>query len=351
MKPGFLERFADAHVHNHTYDYEKSKAFLDNIASQSITDVAIQVLTSFGVTENLAALNVKRKYDKMDVRVFGNVHDLDMFSDIPYEKQTEYLLSLGCDGIKTLVMKPNYRKDVGKGLNHPSYDKMLSMLEERNTPFMVHSNDPSKMWDRERAGQWNIENNRIYDLPGFLSQKEVYEETFQMLDKHPKLNVTLAHLFFLHEDIDEAKRVMEKYPNVKFDLTPGWEMYIDFSGNIEAWHDFFVTYSDRIMFGTDRNTNSDNDHANNRQKLVLDGISRDYSEFKMPCCSDSMIKGLNLNESILKKICFENYNKFVGEKVAVNEGKFVSACKKMIDELQKKGGFEAECKALKSYID
>lgn len=350
MKPYFLERFADVHVHNHTYDYEKSKAFMDNIADQGITDVAIQALTIFGATENLAALNVKRKYDRMDVRVFGNVHDIGVLSDVPYEKQTEMLLDLGCDGIKSLVMKPNYRKDLGKGINHPSFDRMFSLLEERNTPVMLHSNDPSKMWDRERAGQWNIENNRIYDLPGFLSQQEVYEETFQMLDKHPKLNITLAHLFFLHEDVDEAKRVMEKYPNVMFDLTPGWEMYIDFSENIEAWHDFFVKYSDRIMFGTDRNTNSNIDRANNLQKLVLDGISRDYSEFKMPCCSDSMIKGLNLNEGIIKKICIENYDKFMGAKKQVDEAKYASACEQLIDVLQKKGGFEAECEALKSFI-
>jgi len=350
MRPEFSDRFADVHIHNHTYDYEKSKAFLDDTADQGITDVAIQVLTIFGATENLAALNVKRRYDRMDVRVFGNVHDLGVLSDVPYEKQAEMLLDLGCDGIKSLVMKPNYRKDLGKGLNHPSWDKMLSMLEERNTPFMIHSNDPSKMWDRKRAGQWNIEHNRIYDLPGFLSQKEVYEETFQMLDKHPKLNATLAHLFFLHENIDEAIRVLEKYPNVKYDLTPGWEMYIDFSKDIEKWHDFFVTYSDRIIFGTDRNSNSKSDHNNNIHKLVWWGISNDYSEFKMPCYSDELIKGLYLDEAELKKICIENYDRFVGEKKQIDEPKFVSACEGLISVLQKNSGFEAECDALKGYM-
>ena len=346
MKSACLDKFADVHVHNHTYDYSVSEAFLDNIAGQGVTDVAIQALTMFGVTENLAALNVKRRYDKMGVRVFGNVHDLDFLSEIPYEKQAEYLLNIGCDGIKSLVMKPDYRKKLGKGINHSSFDKMFSMLEERQVPVMIHSNDPSYFWDIERVGQWNIDHGRFYGVPGYLSYKEVYEETFEMLDKHQKLNVTLAHLFFLHEDIAEARRVLEKYPNVKFDLTPGWEMYIAFSEKIEEWHDFFVEYQDRILFGTDRNTTSTDEHCNNIQKLVINGISHDYSEFKMPCYRDNMIKGLSLSEDIIRKICYENFEKFVGSKMEVDEQKFVCACENMADRLKKNGGYEKECEAI-----
>ena len=59
-----------------------------------------------------------------------------------------------------------------------------------------------------------------------------------MLDKFPKLKITFAHFFFLSDNPDEAVRIMEKYPNALFDLTPGGEMFVNFSKDPEYWHDF-----------------------------------------------------------------------------------------------------------------
>ncbi len=101
-----------------------------------------------------------------------------------------------------------------------------------------------------------------------------------MLDKHPRLNATLAHFFFLSEYRDRVEEILEKYPNVKFDLTPGWEMYIAFSKDTEGWHDFFEKYSERILFGTDSGNHKDNNAELNR--LVYSAITRDSSEFPMP---------------------------------------------------------------------
>ena len=40
-------------------------------------------------------------------------------------------------------------------------------------------------------------------------------------------------------------------PAKKTFYTPGWEMFVGFRENYDAWRAFFETYSDRIFYGTD----------------------------------------------------------------------------------------------------
>ncbi len=170
-----------------------------------------------------------------------------------------------------------------------------------------------------------------------------------MLDKHPDLKVSLALFFFLSNYIDEAERVLEKYPNVYFDLTPGWEMYVGFSKNIEQWHDFFNKFSDRILFGTDTDTHSI-DNAENLNNLVKWAITRDYSEFRMPCYGGHIIKGLNLSDTVVDKICCKNFYKFIGKERKSSKDDFKSAAEFLLNKICNDNFYEKEINWLKSVI-
>ena len=146
-----------------------------------------------------------------------------------------------------------------KFISHPSYDAMFSLLEERGTPVLLHANDPKECW--EMPDNTVIDGLSIYrgayygkNLPSF---DDIYNETLKVVKKHPNLNFIIAHFFFLSSDIDRAVYVMETYPNVRFDLTPGTDMFFHFMKKPEKWHDFFTKYQDRILFGTDSNTYKD----------------------------------------------------------------------------------------------
>ena len=308
-----MKAFADVHVHMEQYAAEPATAMLDRIADCGVTSIALQALPKYSMAENLAVLYWKTRYRRMEIFAFGGLHQFDCFGDIPYEKQAERLLDLGFDGMKFLDMKPDFRKRLGKGLNDPSYDRMFSLLEERQVPVMIHSGDPESFWDRSQVTEYQIRRGWFYGDGTFLTSREIYEEVFAMLDRHPALQVTLAHFFFLSQQLDEAVRVMETYPNVRFDLTPGGEMYLGFSKNIDAWHDFFIQYRNRILFGKDSNTMKGETNAS-LNGFIRTALTHDRSLFTGKCYGDMTIRGLDLDEDTVQRICCGNFTDFVGKR-------------------------------------
>lgn len=319
--------FADAHIHIRGANIESIRKLLDIMAELGVTHTAIQALPYRSISENLSALYHKLTYDKMEVRAFGGFHCTDRYAEIPYEKQFERLMELGFDGIKLLDMDPWLYLVNGHGTNHESYDRVFSMMEERRTPFLLHSNDPRPCWDAP-DGQ--------YADPKFPSWDTIYNDTLDMLNKHPRLNIVLAHFFFVSDDIDKARRLMENYPNVRLDLTPGGEMYKNFSMDIDAWHDFFVTYQDRILFGTDSNCIKSEQRNRELNEFVRTALTHDGSEYTKKCYVPLTVRGLYLPETVVNKICFDNYIAFAGEKPkAVDVDGFYSAVEYTLSEMKK----------------
>ena len=342
-----LKKFVDSHIHMR--EYEKGNIMLDYVADCGVTDVVLQALPKYSICENLGMLYWKINYKKINVLAFGGLHHFDIFSDIPYEKQAQKLLKLGFDGMKFLEMKPDFRKELGKGLNDPSFDNMFSLLEEQKIPITIHCADPEKNWDINKVSPGALAAGWFYGDGTFSTKQELYDETLEMLRKHPQLKVSLAHFFFLSNYIDEAERVLETYPNVYFDLTPGWEMYVGFSKDIEKWHDFFVRYSDRILFGTDTDSHS-YENAQNLHNLVMWGISRDYNEFAMPCYGGHIIKGLNLPCDVIEKITYKNFEKFSGKENIVKQETFIKSASEVLSKIKNHSEYEREIKWLESVI-
>lgn len=333
-------RIADGHVHLEDVvigEFDSPRIMLDSLADKGVTDVSLLAYMPFSdIVTNLRVLYWKKNYRKMSVRAFGCFHEADIYRDIPYETQYDHLMNLGCDGIKFIQMKPDRRKALGKGLNDPSYDRVLSIMEERGTPTLIHSGDPETFWNRDLMTEAEIGYGWFYGDGTHLSCDEIYEECYAMLKKHPKLRVTFAHFFFLSNKIEEARRVMETYENVNFDLTPGWEMYLGFSKNIDAWHDFFEKYSDRILFGTDSN---DGKTINgDLVDLVRMAITHDKSEFSMPVWKHQ-IKGLALSDDTVRKICYGNYVRFAGDTPKpVNDPYMHETAERMLSDIQEDPG-------------
>lgn len=117
--------------------------------------------------------------------------------------------------------------------------------------MLLHVADPETFWDKDKAPGFARENGWFYGDGTYPAKEMFYEDAEKVFAVHPKLNVSLAHFYFLSDDLERAERIMETYPNVRFDLTPGIEMYGNFSKSPEAWNRFFRKYEDRILFGTD----------------------------------------------------------------------------------------------------
>ena len=221
-----------------------------------------------------------------------------------YAKQVENLIKMGFDGIKMWEGKPNITKQIDLPLNSPEYDDFYTYLEKNAIPVTSHIADPKELWDKENVPKWAVDNGWSYIDGTFTPNEEFYTQVEDVLARYPQLKITFAHFFFMSADIDRASKYLEKWPSVNFDVTPGMEMYVNFSKRPDEWRDFFIKYQNRILFGTD----------NGYSGVSLYGISfvRKFLETNDEFENDGVLyRGLKLPIEVLNNIYFNNFMRFI----------------------------------------
>lgn len=169
---------------------------------------------------------------------------------MPLTEQLDELMEIGFDGIKMLEGKPNLYSYVGKRLDGDFFEKVLCEMEKRGTYILMHAIDPECFWSE--PSEENIKKGWSYgDRSKYPSSEDLYKQIDCVLEKHPRLNLCLAHFFFCSEKPEKLEEMLEKYENLSIDITPGGEMYIGFDKRREYFRSFFEKYADRIIFGTD----------------------------------------------------------------------------------------------------
>ena len=169
----------------------------------------------------------------------------------------------GFDGIKMMEGKPNIRRRFGRLLSDPVYDPFYSYMEKTGMPITLHNADPAIFWDREKVGAYAISRGWFADesLP---SKDEMHRDVLRVMEKHPRLSLTLAHFGFLGHSVDEAELFLSRYENTRFDITPGGEQYFLMKEDVARWVAFLEKYAHRIKYGTDTGS------------LALDMENREY---------------------------------------------------------------------------
>lgn len=246
-----------------------------------------------------------------------------------YLRQVQLMDALGFDGIKMLDGKPDSRKKLGRRLDDPIFDKFYAYAEEHDMPFTYHVGDPAENWDRSKITKEALERGWFYD-ESFTSLEQLREEIEGILTKFPKLRISLAHFYFMGDDLEGTIRLFEKYPNVSFDLCPGGEMFVGFSKRPEEWRQFFKKYADRIYFGTDTYNRPYFDNLEDYEKCMTAGyrinLTRRMLEWDTPF--EDRFRGtltpLNLDSDTLQKIYYDNCVARLGEPRKV-DGKLAAA--------------------------
>jgi len=217
--------------------------------------------------------------------------------------QVKLYHEMGFDGIKKIEGKPSCRRRTATSLDDPVFEPMLAWLEEHDIPVLSHVNDPHEFWEPEKMLPLWIEQGwgATEENPSF---EAVREEVFRVLDRHPKLRVVFAHFFYAHYSLEEADEILDKYPNVCFDLTPGTHYY-DMEKNHDAFRDFLIRRADRILFGTDTMEFSDAGFPENNRDILLDDKVHDLYGFT--------VHGYHLPDDAAEKILCTNFLRFVGE--------------------------------------
>lgn len=315
-------------MHTHAYTPGALEFMQEYMASARLDGIAI---ASFGcdrngcvAEQNILPLIFKAKDER--IMAYGSL----IYPSAPATtlegkwnpvSQAKRLLQMGFDGIKILESKPDSRKLVGLSLSGEAYREFFEYLEEAGVPVLWHVADPPEFWDAERAPAFAREAGWIYD-DSFLPWDEIIGEALDVVERHKRLKVIFAHFFFHSQSVARSQEILDAHPNVSFDLTPGIEMYINFTQNADEWREFFIRNCDRIMFGTDADEFcADIMCEDEKSPSVTVGHIRHFLE------TDERfefwgrpVKGLALPQEVLMKLYCGNFMDSVRERKSVDLG-------------------------------
>ena len=297
------------------------------------------------------ALHLKAHYPER-VYVFGglDISALFMFPETCgayFANYVDSLMEMGCDGVKMIEGKPDMRKRLPiPAFDGAAYAPYWSKLEEIGLPILFHVNDPEEFWDANQVPGWAKQQGWFYGDGSYINNETQYGEVLHVLKRHPGLKVIFAHFFFLSNQLERLASYLDEFSNMHIDLTPGIEMYHNFSRNHETVRDFFIKYQDRILFGTDIGAKAllattGESIAPEESKMRVD-LVRSFLEkegiFQLDTEKVSLFgkfaggfQGINLPKEVLNKIYLRNFEKLAGEKPRPIKAKAITQeCQRLI---------------------
>jgi len=291
------------------------------------------------------------KIDRLNIVCTPHQERLSLVPDALF---IDLLLAAGCDGIKMIEGKPQMRKMLPvPAFDSDAFAPYWEKAAQIQVPILMHVNDPEEFWDADRVPGWAVERGWFYGDGSFIHNEAQYTEIFNVLAKNPDLKVILAHFFFMSAQQSRLADLLDQYPNLHIDLTPGIEMYHNFSANIQETRDFFIKYQDRILFGTDIGAkallvNPDDGiefgESFERVFLIRNFLENESEFYLNPENSflfgDPKIpfQGLGLPQDVLEKIYYRNFEKVVGVTPRpVNPAAIVEMCSQLETMIQIQG--------------
>ena len=335
----------DTHVHlTHPAPVDDSvRLFRDQMEYYGYERIVLLPLVNYGTdsydcdpSENAKAIYIKSVMNEAPVKgravyAYGTLHHWYDERDTAegYLQQAMELYAMGVDGFKLLDGKPAMRKRLGRPLDDPIFDLFYRFAEDNRLPVTVHVGDPEEFWDLERIPKGAIERGWYCDET-FPTLEQLRREVDGLLTKFPTLRLTLPHFFFLSNELERCAALLDRFPCLSLDITPGTEMYAGFSKRPADWRSFFVRYRERLIYGTDSENSPvpadlPANEAERPFKLVR-GMLETGSDFRYGRCYGDLgvLHPLALDDETLRCIYHDNALRLLGEPREIIEAATVS---------------------------
>ncbi|MEN6595566.1 MAG: hypothetical protein ABFC31_11550 [Clostridiaceae bacterium] len=245
-----------------------------------------------------------------------------------FVRRAKQLLAMGCDGVKLLEGKPTMRRVFPiPDFDSPGWEPFWAYAEQTRLSILWHVNDPEQYWNPEAISDYAKSSGWGYGEQD-VNNEQQYRQVRAVLERHPKLSVTFAHLFFLSANLPRLAEWLDRFPSMRVDLTPGIELYENLSKNPEETRAFFIRFADRIQLGTDIGgravlggsvTALDEAESLRRVEIInafLEGNGERLIEADgryLIRTKPFVLRGLGLGTELLEKICRNNFLAFAGE--------------------------------------
>jgi hypothetical protein len=323
-----------------------AKGFMEDVRVDGVNLQCINNMRYGSPGTDLLALALKTTDSRFTVYgAFGYWMNTIAHDGPGLKSQLETYMAAGFDGLKMLEGKPVERAASGIPLDDPRYDLAFDMLEKTGYHVLSHVNDPEEFWDEEACPKWAKDGlGGYWDTAKYLTKEQHYMENENLLSRHPNINVTFAHAYFLSNFPDRMASFLDKHPNVTIDLCPGIEMFDGFTKQYKRWREIFVSYQDRFLFGTDNSLCS----SSIRGVTTHDGGNRYKIEniIRFLSSSDEFeawgfnLKGLCLPKDAVQKILSENYLRLRGKPKPLNKDAVIAYGEALLKEVKDRDDIE-----------
>ncbi len=195
--------------------------------------------------------------------------------------------------------------DLNITLDHPKLEPIFERIEDYNFEFLVHVSDPDTFYEK-----------KYQPVSRYGRKKDHLKELENILIRHPKLRVQGAHFASQPEHLDNLSKWLDTFPNLTIDTASARWMTREFGHQREKVTHFFEKYADRILFGTDVMSGRTDlgeipEYYLVRYQTFLALLETSIEGEPLPFPDEennnaTMINGLDLPLSVLKKIYWEN---------------------------------------------
>lgn len=241
--------------------------------------------------------------------------------------QAEQLISAGFDGIK-LFGKPTARSVYDLPFTHDSYRELYSFCLERDVPILFHVGDPSNFWSPKYCPQSARDNGWYYGGENFPSLEQLYEEVESFMRDFPKLRILFPHMLFMSDDLSRLNDMLERYPNMRTDITPGTEMYFNMNLRRKEAREFFIKNAGRILFGTDNGGLASALEGNTASCIGKVANMKRFLSTEDPFIwGNTGVAGLGLPEAALNALYYQGFEDFLGKRRTLDAEKVFQLCR------------------------
>ena len=349
-----MKKVFDAHVHYSHFiplkemvDLFQREFELTHTEKMAFMSLPHDERLLFDASQNMKGLFLKHYFSPNAYTFAGLEHTMRNFSEEEraddYLRQAKEYHQAGFDGIKMLEGYPCMRKEMGIPLCHKVYDKFYSYLEENGIPIMMHIANPEENWDINKVDEYALKVGRFCDET-YPTKAQLHAEVDEIMRKHPKLKLILAHFGFLTYEIEEAKKWLDNYENTMFDMTPGGEQYFNMLKDWDQWHAFFQQYQTRIVYGTDLYAlECENEERWKKRVLLRSGFLRNFLETDTEhVYLRNPFRGIKMEESILDKLYSQNAENAFGSPRTVDIDYLIKKADNLLHAQERTGEYTDE---------
>jgi predicted TIM-barrel fold metal-dependent hydrolase len=193
------------------------------------------------------------------------------------------------------------------GIDDARFDPLWKACGDLKIPVIIHTADPNAFFEpideaHERLRELQVHPDWSFYGSDFPARSALHAARNRVIKKHSGTTFIAAHFGNDAENLKELADWLDQYPN----------LFVEFSSRINelgrqpfSARQFFETYQDRILFGTDGPWPEERLRIYWRFLETHDQYFL-YSEKIPQPQGDWRIYGLNLSQDILKKIYSEN---------------------------------------------